>query len=245
MLRRFDPMEVGYGTYREAWEMSRSRIMQAAEKSGVRSVCELGAGANPLLSREFATRNDLDVVLIDVSADELAKAPDEYVKVEADLSARGFALSEEHDLAFSFSVAEHIPDPPTFHRNVRELLTPGGKAIHFFSTLYAAPFVANRLLPACAADALLSRVQEGREAEGTHGKFRAYYRWCRGPTRRQIQRLESTGFRVDEYVGFFGHNYFEKIPILQKIEDQITAMLVRKPWPEVTSYACVVLSKVD
>ncbi len=206
-------------------------------------MCELGAGANPLLPLDFASRLGIEVILFDAAADELAKAPEEYVKVQADLSDPNFVCSRTYDLALSFSVAEHIPNPRAFHRNVLELLVPGGKAIHFFSTLYAAPFVANRLLPESAADRLLSISQEGREQQGEHGKFPAYYRWCRGPTRRQIRRLESVGFHVDEYLGFFGHDYLRKIPALQSLEDRLAAFLVRKPWPELTSYACVVLSK--
>ena len=50
-----------------------------------------------------------------------------------------------------------------------------------------------------------------------HAKFPAYYRWCRGPTHKQINRFISLGYDVVEYRGFFGHGYYNKIKVLDKI----------------------------
>ena len=106
---------------------------------------------------------------------------------------------------------------------------PGGTALHTFPTLYEPAFMVNRVLPERVMEPLLRRVQPGREPEGEHAKFRAYYRWCRGPTRRQLRRLESVGFQVLDYVGYFGHGYFGPLKPLDRVEQALSHALVRRP----------------
>jgi 2-polyprenyl-3-methyl-5-hydroxy-6-metoxy-1,4-benzoquinol methylase len=206
-------------------------------------VCELGGGANPALSPSFVAQHDLDYLVMDISEDELAKAPGTYSKLVADVASPAFVPPADYDLAFSVTVAEHIEKPEIFHRNVFRLLAPEGRAFHFFSTLYALPFVANRLLPETVAERILNVVQPGREKAGAHGKFRAFYRWCRGPTRRQIARFERLGFEVEEYIGYFGHDYYARVPPLRTIERRIESLLAQHPVPWLTSYASVLLKK--
>ena len=79
--------------------------------------------------------------------------------------------------------------------------------------------------------------------QGEHAKFRAYYRWCRGPTRRQLRRLESVGFQVLDYVGYFGHGYFGPLKPLDRVEQALSHALVRRPLPALTSYATVTLRR--
>jgi SAM-dependent methyltransferase len=234
MLIRFERTPLSAGS----WPALVTRIV---ERTRPRSVCDLGGGANPALRPEFIARHGLDYDLVDISEEELAKAPDTYTKVVADLAAPTFEPPRDYDLAFSVSVAEHISTPEIFHRNVFRLLAPGGHAFHFFSTLYALPFVANRLLPDSVTERLLSVVQPERGEGGS--KFPALYRWCRGPTRRQIARFEHLGFQVVEYVGYFGHGYYDRIPLLQTLEDRVESLLVRRPVPWLTSYASVLLRK--
>ncbi|MDQ3630138.1 MAG: class I SAM-dependent methyltransferase [Actinomycetota bacterium] len=204
------------------------------------AVCEIGGGANPLLPR--AERDDLrlDYTLVDIDAGELAKAPEDVRKMELDITAA--PLPRRFDLIISNQLAEHVRDPEPMHRNVRAMLRPGGLAIHFFPTLYSAPFVLNRLIPERLAERTLLRLQPYR-ATAKHGKFPAYYRWCRGPTRRQLQRLVSTGFEIDEYIAGFGHAYYLRVPILQRFEEAKTRLLLRHPVALLTSYAIVVLRR--
>jgi hypothetical protein len=77
-----------------------------------------------------------------------------------------------------------------------------------------------------------------------NAKFPAYYRWCRGPTRAQIERLSAIGYDVLEYQGYFGHaGYYNKLGPLRRLHAAKTDYLVRNPNPHFTSYARVVLSK--
>lgn len=203
------------------------------------SICDIGGGANPLLSHDERERLGLIYTSVDIDANELAKAPDDLHKVVLDITT--CPLPRTFDMVVSKHLAEHISDPETMHRNVRAMLRPGGVAIHFFPTLYSAPFVLNRLLPEKIAERMLLRVQPVRAKGGNQGKFPAYYRWCRGPTRHQIRRLVSTGLEVEEYIAAFGHAYYARAPLVQRLEDAKTRFLLRHPSALLTSFAIVVL----
>lgn len=209
--------------------------------SGARRICEIGAGANPALSPEFIAEHGLSYLVTDASEAELRKAPSSYEKMRLDLCARNFEAPGAFDLAFSLSVAEHATDPALFHGNVRALLANDGTAMHVFSTLYALPFVANRLLPEVVSTTLVERFSPGRAKGGSQEKFPALYRWCRGPIRSQIDRLEACGFVVEEYVGLFGHFYYQSLPTLQRAANRLANWLVAHPTPWLTSYSYVVL----
>ena len=178
-------------------------------RPSVSQVLDVGGGANPILP---ACDHDTKCVLLDIDPLELAKAPPEYRKLVADFAVP-CDLGERFELIVSHSVCEHVQDPIAFHRNVLAHLRPGGRAMHFFPTLYAPPFVANRLLHERAASALLHGLQAGREQDGSLGKFPAYYRWCRGPSRRQIRRFTGVGFEVERFVASYGHSpYYARWP---------------------------------
>ena len=119
------------------------------------------------------------------------------------------------------------------------MLRPGGRAIHVFPTLYSPPFVLNRVLPPTVSAALLSGVQPDRETE----KFRPFYSWCRGPSPRQVRRLQSIGFEVERYTGFFGHGYLKRIAPLHAANARLTRLLRAHPLPSMTSFALVVLRR--
>jgi hypothetical protein len=122
------------------------------------------------------------------------------------------------------------------------LLKPGGVTAHWFATLYALPFFANRLFPERLSGRLLSIVSP-RERE-MHGKFPAYYDWSRGPTRPMVQRFQSLGFDVIRYTGYFGHGYYAHLlPWVDRLEHLKARFLTRHPNPWACSYAYIVLRK--
>ena len=219
-------------------------VRRLSARSDVERVCDLGGGANPILSLDDITEHRLRYELVDASAEELAKAPTGYTTVQA--NALDPAVPEVHgpyDVVASRFIAEHVQDAERFHRNVFALLRPGGYAAHMFPTLYEPVFVLNRVIPEGLANALLRLIQPGREEEGPNPRFRAYYRWCRGPTPRQLRRLRNVGFEVVEYTGYFGHNYFQAIRPVHAVEQRVAAALLRRPVPSLTSYAVVVLRR--
>lgn len=235
---------VSFGASETAWSNFEKFVEEKIADGEHKDICEVGGGANPSLRRSFVLEHDLNYVILDISDQELAKAPASYRKITADIADPELNVEPEYDLVFSRMLAEHVRDGHTFHRNVRKLLKVNGIAIHFFPTLYAPPFVINRLLPERLAEALLHLVQSGRASEGYHGKFPAYYSWCRGPSRGQIKRLENLGYEIEEYLGFFGHSaYYDKMKFLKRLHDGLCRWLVRHPVTHLTSFAWLVLRK--
>ncbi|MGH9519813.1 MAG: hypothetical protein ACRD2D_09180, partial [Terriglobales bacterium] len=74
-----------------------------------------------------------------------------------------------------------------------------------------------------------------------HGKFPAYYRWCRGPCPRAVRRLQRTGYEVLEYRGLFGHPYYGQRGSLARASGAAARFLLRHPRPWLTSYAYLAL----
>jgi hypothetical protein len=161
-----------------------------------------------------------------------------------DITSPHLELFGSYDFIFSKMLAEHVRSGEMFHRNIYRLLAINGNAFHFFPTLYAPPFVVNRLLPERLAEKLLFSLQAGRGKEGRHARFPAYYSWCRGPIPSQIKRFHDIGYDVSEYVGFFGHDkYYQKFSFVKKIHRMFSNWLVKHPIPVLCSYAFVLLHK--
>ncbi len=236
-------MKTRYGLWSAAWVEFQETLEARARDPNVRRIGDIGAGANPRLSPDFVAQHDVDYVLLDISESELAKAPAEHTKIVADMEAPSVDAGEPYDFVFTRSTLEHIRSPEAFHRNVLSMLKPGGEAAHSFPTLYALPLTLNRILPERLVHAALMRIQPWRAHEGEFSKFPAFYRWCRGPSKRQRRRFEGIGFEVIEYAGFFGHDYYDRIPPLKSAEHRLAAALVRHPVPLLTSYAYVVLRR--
>jgi SAM-dependent methyltransferase len=234
-----------YGYWFDLWKEYPERVRALAARPEVRRVCDLGAGANPLLTLDEVAALGLHYELVDVSPTELAKAPVGYRKVCADATSPTFAADHgPYDLVVSTFVAEHVRDPVRFHRNVFNVLADGGWAVHVFPTLFEPAYLFNRLVPEPMSRRLLSGLARGdREDDGAHGKFPAYYRWCRGPTDRQIARFHGVGFQVEDYVGYFGHGYLGSVPPLNAALQHGFRALVRRPVPLLTSLAYVQLRR--
>ena len=239
--------QIRYDASRNAWAGYTPYVEDLIIRSGAHRVLELGGGANPAIPLEFLREHEVEYTVLDISPGELAKAPAGYRKVCGDIGSAQLALEGiegRHDLIFSKMLAEHVKDGEQMHRNVFRLLAPGGKAVHYFPTLYAPPFVVNLIFPEALADRLLQWLEPGREKEGNKGKFPAYYSWCRGPTHRQFARLQGLGYVVEEYVGFFGHGtYYRRIPGMREMHRWFSGWLINHPLPALTSASYVVLSK--
>lgn len=178
---------------------------------------------------------------MDISPKELAKAPADYKKRLADIASPDFKIEDKFDLVFSKMLAEHITDAKQFHMNVLSCLNKNGLAVHFFPTLFTFPFFINYLVPEKLARALLN-IFAPRDLH-RQNKFPAYYRWCWGPTRKQIQKFTEIGYEINQYWGLFGHGYYSKIKIIQKLHDFKTSFLLRHPIPVFTNFAFIILRK--
>jgi uncharacterized UPF0146 family protein len=239
-------MSVIYGRSEEAWNGFNQHVVQLIDHRHCQRILEIGAGRNPALTVDFVQSRGLEYTLLDISSDEMKKAPNSLRKIQADIASDDIDGIGEYDLVFSRMLAEHVRDGAVFHRNVYRLLAANGIAFHFFPTLYAPPFLLNRLLPEKVAEILLYGVQPGRREGEGHPKFPAQYSWCRGPTKRQIDRLKSLGYNIEEYAGFFGHcGYYKRVRPVEQLHHLFVRWLLCHPVPWLTSFAYVVLSKVE
>jgi SAM-dependent methyltransferase len=234
---------VRYGLSETAHQEWIGLVRTLAARPDVVHVCDAGGGAVPLLSLDEVERYGVSCTILDVSEAELVKAPAGYRTTLADLSSRRFEPDRSYDLVFSRFLAEHVRQPEVFHGNILRMLRPGGLATHYFPTLYAPPFVANKLLPEALTDPILRRVNPWRGPHSPYGKFRAYYRWCRGPSRRQLARLRGAGFEVEAYVGFFGFGGYFPIRALERLDNKLSRLLAGRPVSWYTAYAYVVLRR--
>lgn len=233
---------ITYGTYKEAWDGFASYLTNIISENHIKKICDVGGGANPVLSADYIKENNIDYYLLDISEHELKKAPGNFKKILADIASPHFQLNTKFDLVFTKMLAEHITDPEQFHKNILGCLADNGLAVHYFPTLYTLPFFINYIMPERLADILLHMFETRDRFQ--HAKFPAYYRWCRGPTNQQINRFTSLGYDVVEYRGFFGHGYYSKIKVLDKMNWIKTNYHLKHPNPVFTSYAYVVLRKI-
>ncbi|MHB1947700.1 MAG: class I SAM-dependent methyltransferase [Gammaproteobacteria bacterium] len=237
---------ISYGITKTAWDNYASFLESIASRPGIKKICEIGGGANPALSLDFITKHNIEYTILDISEKELAKAPAGYIKLVGDITKKDLTmLGKDYDLVFSKMFAEHVVDGAAFHRNVFDLLAPGGVAFHFFPTLYSLPFILNKLMPESLSEKILTFFDKARSKQGQYGKFPAYYSLCFGPTLQQIKKLQNMGYKIEKFIGFFGHHYFQKIPLLNKMSHVIAKLLLRFPVPALTSYAYVLLSKPE
>ncbi len=139
-------------------------------------------------------------------------------------------------------VGEHIQDGRQFHRNLFNMLKPGGISMHCLAALGTVPFVVNRLLPDALSTRLLDLV--GPRDKHLQGKFHAYYSWSRGPTQKMLSDFRGLGFEILQYTGYFGHAYYRlRLPFLEPLEKLKIRLLLKHPIPQLCSYATVVMRK--
>jgi Methyltransferase domain len=231
-----------YRPTQEAWRGYTSFLKDLISKNDLRAICDVGGGANPAIDDDFIEKNGLDYCVLDISAAELQKAPCSYKKICTDVADINFKVDDKFDLIFSKMLAEHNSDAEQFHKNVLSCLSNKGLAVHFFPTLYAFPFIVNKLIPERLATLLFNFFAPRDKYQ--EAKFPALYQWCRGSTKRQIKKFETLGYEVVEYRGFFGHSgYYKKIVPIQKLHELKSNYLLRHPIPHLTSYAYVILRK--
>jgi SAM-dependent methyltransferase len=226
------------------WVMAEDYFKSVIAEHNCRRILEVGAGANPTLSPQFAQATGLSYVASDLSAKELQKRDIAFERLVLDLSAKTIdpALTGTFDCVLSRMVAEHIRDGDQYHRNIYKVLRPGGISAQCFSCLWALPFAVNRVLPE-KLGSVLQNIFSPRD-EHLHGKFKAYYSWSRGPTNSMIRRFQKIGFEVIAYTGYFGHWYYQvRLPWLHQLEMLKTKLLLKHPIPQLCSYATFVLRK--
>ena len=226
----------------EGWYRFPSFIEHVIASQPGKRVCEIGAGANPALGLDAIRRHGLQFRAVDEVEDELAKSGIRQTSVYDVCKPGAGVPGAPYDLIFSRMTAEHFRDPRHAYLNMLQALVPGGLSVHCFATLYALPFVVNRVIPDRLSNFLWDHFAP-RDRE-RHAKFKAYYSHCRGPIESQRQFYQSLGYEIVEYRGYFGHNYYEpRFPFLHRLHRCTANLLLKIPVALFTTYATVILRR--
>jgi SAM-dependent methyltransferase len=231
------------------WASATPFLEEFIKQRGLRHVADIGGGANPILSSSFIEANDIQHSLIDISERELGLAPFYRDKVCADVCASPDSFltalaGRTFDLVFSHMFLEHIADPVSAHRNLFSILRPGGYAVHMYPTANSVPLAANRVLPTQLTAALLKIAQPRRDLAGRSGKFPAFYAMCGSPSASLHAKFASLGYLVDRHVGYVGHHYYRRFPVLRNFEKRMRSVLIKLNVP-LTSFALLILRRPE
>jgi SAM-dependent methyltransferase len=229
-----------------AWDHYETTILGLAHQFGLRRVCEIGGGRDPLFTRDEALRNGIDLIVNDIDAGELALTGRGLETARFDIAGD---LSEPdivrggYDMMVSRMVFEHVDGVERAWANIHELLVPGGVALAFFPTLWAPVFALNRVLPEKLSRAIVHALFPARRDGGDDPKFPALYDWCRGDPALLGPMLRRAGFADIHVQRFWGHDYFERMPGLKQLDHAFNAAAARIGWSLVTTHAYVVVRK--
>ena len=91
-------MIIRYENSDKAWSGISDFIEGIMHRHGAKSILEIGAGANPLFSLDFAKRHNLSYTILDISLEELAKAPSGYRTIHSDIGAKDFSSKSDLNL---------------------------------------------------------------------------------------------------------------------------------------------------
>ncbi len=201
-------------------------------------VLELGGGCWPMFSLDELPATVASYTLNDIDPDLLARAPAGYETACFDVTGDMQGFAGRFDVVFSQFLAEHVRDGYRFHRNVHDLLAPGGTAIHLNPTLFAPPFVINKLMPERATQALVNAFRRERIRRG-YPKFPAHYSYCWANEEKMRRRLRPIGFERISVRPFYGHPYYDNLPGLRQIGERIAGFCARHDLRLFASYAYV------
>jgi SAM-dependent methyltransferase len=240
----FAPLQVEH-TEAWAWENYERVVRALAAAFGARRLIEIGGGRDPLFGRDALADMGAELTVNDISERELAELPKGYrtacFDIAGDLSAAELGRGG-YDLAFSRMVFEHVADGQRAWQNLHRLLSPGGVGLAFVPTLYAFPFVANRLMPDRLAASIVRLLYKNRTDEGDP-VFPARYSWTVASERKLAPMLSAIGYREAMVIPFYGHEYYRPFPLVRDIHARFTKLARARDWRFFASYAYIAARK--
>jgi SAM-dependent methyltransferase len=206
------------------------------------SILEVGGGRSPSFGHNLCQTLNCDYTVNDIDPRELDRAPSWVGRLEGDISDPNLCNSgETFDLVFSRMVFEHIDHPQQAYQNICAMLSMRGLFVNFIPTLYSLPFVVNGLFPHALTEPLLRTFHPQRNPDEVP-KFPAYYRWC-SSTNRTKTRIASTGFRDVQIIPFYGHGYYDPIPILRDMHSWVARLSRQFGTKWLSSYAYIIAER--
>ena len=226
-----------------AWANYERTIRSLSEHFNLKDVIEIGGGRNPTFTPDQYLEQGGSYTINDIEQSELDAAPPGYKQLLFDVSAKDGPINEQaYDLAFSCMVFEHVRDGAQAWHNVHRMLKPGGMAVAFIPTLYALPYIANLALPEWVSRAIVKALFPNRTDE-SNPKFPAYYSHCFAMESKLSPVLRNAGFAEWRVVPFYGHDYFEKLPIVRSADKALSLIAKRRNWTALAAYSYIIACK--
>ena len=231
--------------HRWAWANYKRTVRDLSAMSTARRLIEIGGGRDPLFDRAEIKELGVAMTINDIASSELAALPEGYqtacFDVAGDISCVA-DLRDRFDLAFSRMVFEHVADGQRAWSNLYKVLAPGGIALAFVPTLYAAPFVLNWLLPDKLAAAIVKSIFHHR-TDDEDPVFPARYSWCFADDARLRSMLSAIGYREIVVQPFYGHGYYRYFPLVRDVHEWFTGIARRRDWRLLASFAYIAARK--
>jgi SAM-dependent methyltransferase len=223
-------------SYTWAMDNYKSTLLAISSAYSCSSWLEIGGGRWPLFTEAEVRDLGITYTVNDISEAELQLCPKWADRVCFDIGGTEVPC-RKYDLVFSRMVMEHVRHADAAYRNVFALLRRGGITLNFHPTLYAPPFVLNYLLPTQWSQEILSALgRHVTDAQEQYPKFPARYQWCRS-TRRIVERIRAVGFDEVVIVPFYGHGYFQRIPVVGPIDRRFSLWAQKRDYRIFASYA--------
>lgn len=166
-------------------------------------IYDVGGGKHPYISRELKEKKELNVIGLDIDAEELRGAPpgayDEVVC--ADITK--FRGHGDADLVICQAVLEHVRNTEEAFAALASMVKPGGRVLIFVPSRNAVFARINLLLPERLKRKILYTVYPQSK---TQGGFPSYYDRC---TPRSFAELAGRhDLEVEEKRAYYCSNYF-------------------------------------
>ena len=192
---------------------------------GIR-ICEIGPSGKPSIKSSEIKRRKLNYSIIDVETIHWKNYNPEVEKFEVDLQKELFEeLRGRFDLIISQMTLEHIQFPKPFHKNVLAMLSEGGSAVYLYANPFSLSAVCNRILPEKLGHNILKLV--GNRNLNYDQKYLAFYNWCFSNEKKVVANFGSLGYTLVELNTYLGHNYFQRVPILNQLEQLYSWVLYK------------------
>jgi len=175
-------------------------------------VLDVGGGKQPLLSAQQKQEFNLKITGLDISAEELARAPKGIYDniIVGDVAT--VTIPETFDIIFSRTLLEHVADPPQAIENLTKALKPGGVMAHFIPCSQSTFAVLNRLLGNRLAKKILFTIYPEKQIDAG---FPAYYRYCTPSAMRRL--CQHAGLETEIYT-YYESEYFNFFTPLYVLE---------------------------
>jgi len=166
-------------------------------------VVDVGGGRHPFFSANRKSELALKVIGLDISMEELMKAPQNAYDELVCMAVENFEGTLDADLVVCIAVLEHVRSSRLAISSISRMLKPGGRALIFVPSRTALLTRRNLMLPETWKRRLLYFTFP--ETVKTSG-FKSYYDDC---TPRQVRaNVESSGCTAERELYFFSSGYF-------------------------------------